>query len=270
MPIEGSSLVPAEEAWIAQYVKTCRTLGFRVNPGTVDDYVALVAASIRDRVRCTVFSHNLHSLHEYFRSPALRECFRQPLALVDGMPIIWLLQLAGHDVDRSHRLTYVDFIWPLLTRARDAGWRVFVIGQPQETLDAALDVIRGRCPGIQIHGRDGFFDKTAGGEESLAVVDEINRHGTDLLLVGMGTPIQEQWVHAHAELIEAPVILTPGACMEYVAGAVKTPPRWMGRCGLEWSYRLLENPRRFAYRYLVEPWVLALFLMRNLLAGSRP
>jgi N-acetylglucosaminyldiphosphoundecaprenol N-acetyl-beta-D-mannosaminyltransferase len=95
------------------------------------------------------------------------------------------------------------------------------------------------------------------------VIDRINRFGTDLLVVGMGTPIQEKWVHQHRVLFETPAILTAGACMEYVAGVVRTPPRWMGRYGLEWSFRLVENPRRFAYRYLVEPWILGLHLVRH-------
>lgn len=59
------------------------------------------------------------------------------------------------------------------------------------------------------------------------------------------------------------MVFTCGACMEYVAGAVRTPPRWMGPLGLEWSFRLIENPRRFAFRYLVEPILLGAILLRN-------
>jgi len=261
-------LLPLEQQWLDRYVDTCDAWGFRANPGTVDDYVSLVAAAIRDRVACRILSHNLHSLHEYFRNPALKRCFSGSVALIDGMPVIGLLKLAGHDVERSQRVTYVDFVWPLLERARDEGWRVFVVGQAPAVLDAALGEIRRRLPDLSIAGRDGYFDKTPFAAESLAVIDRINRFGTDLLLVGMGTPIQEQWVYQHRMLFKVPAILTAGACMEYVAGVVRTPPRWMGRCGLEWSFRLAENPRRFAYRYLVEPWVLGAYLARHSLSRS--
>jgi len=79
----------------------------------------------------------------------------------------------------------------------------------------------------------------------------------DLLMVGMGMPRQEAWVAAHVDALEVPAVLTCGACMDYVAGVVATPPRWAGRVGLEWGFRLIAEPRRLGYRYLVEPWSVA-------------
>ncbi len=263
------ALAPLDPQWLARYVKSAKCMGFSVNPGSVEDYVSLVSAAIRDEVRCRILTHNLHSLHEFFRSSGLRRCYRDRVVLVDGMPIIGLLKLAGFSVGRDDRVTYVDFIWPLLERARDEGWRVFVVGQTPDVLEAALAEIRRRLPGIAIDGRDGFFDKTTGSAESLGLVERINRFGADLLLVGMGTPLQEHWIHDHETLLDVPAILTCGACMEYVAGKVRTPPRWMGRAGLEWAFRLMENPRRFAYRYLVEPWGLAIRLARHYLAEQK-
>ncbi|MGK0284888.1 MAG: N-acetylglucosaminyldiphosphoundecaprenol N-acetyl-beta-D-mannosaminyltransferase, partial [Patiriisocius sp.] len=99
--------------------------------------------------------------------------------------------------------------------------------------------------------------------ESLAVIDLINGAKSDIVLIGFGAPKQEAWIHAHRGQINAGILFSCGACMEYVAGAVKTPPRWMGRTGLEWTFRLFENPRRFAFRYLVEPVLLGCILLYN-------
>ena len=154
--------------------------------------------------------------------------------------------------------------------ARDNGLRVYHIGQSAEVQQRAMDVIRAAVPGINIQGRDGYFDQTAGSRESATVIADINAFSSDIVLVGFGTPRQEAWLHAHRQHINAAAVYACGACMEYVAGDVATPPRWMGRFGLEWSFRLLENPRRFAYRYAVEPLFLAAYLARNWNAKQRP
>lgn len=238
-------------------------LGFFAHPGTLSEYLNLIKVSIEDKQPCTVFYHNLHSLYSYFTSAALREYYLDKTVLVDGMPVIWLYKLFGAPLTREHRITYVDFIMPMMEQAQQNGWKVYHVGQQSDVQQKALNIIRDKIPGIQIEGHDGYFDQSPQCDDSLAVVRAINDYGTDLLLVGFGAPKQEAWVDAHRDQIEASAVFTCGACMEYVAGAVKTPPRWMGRCGLEWSFRLLENPRRFAFRYFVEPILLLVMLAGN-------
>jgi len=245
-----------------------RMLGFFTHPGTLTEYLAFIKKSIDNREPCTILYHNLHSLYSYFRSADLRAYYENTTVLIDGMPIVWLYKLFGVDLSREHRITYVDFIMPMMELANDNGWRVYHLGQTADIQQDALNKIREQFPDIKIDGHDGYFDQTANSDESLQVIQKINEFETDLLLVGFGAPRQESWVHAHRSQINANALLTCGACMEYVAGAVKTPPRWMGRLGLEWSFRLLENPKRFAFRYLVEPILLAGMLLRNWVAGK--
>ena len=249
-------------------------LGFFAHPGTLQDYLLFAKNSIEKDAKETVLYHNLHSLYSYFTSSTLRDHYQNTTVLVDGMPIIWLMQLCRIPVTRSHRLTYVDFIMPLMQQAADNDWQVFHVGQHETIQNEALERIRKQSPGIKIDGHDGYFDFAPQSTQSLEVIDAINQAGTQLLLVGFGAPKQEAWLAAHRHLINAPIVFTCGACMEYVAGHVKTPPRWMGRTGLEWSFRLFENPRRFAFRYLVEPLVLGAILLRNgisqLRSGKQP
>ncbi|NND91923.1 MAG: WecB/TagA/CpsF family glycosyltransferase [Granulosicoccus sp.] len=242
-------------------------LGFFAHPGTVSDYLAFTERAVRNSERHSVLYHNLHSLYSYFTDAKLRSYYQGTTVLVDGMPVIWLMQLCRIPVDRAHRLTYVDFIMPLMTLARDNGWNVFHVGQQAQVQAKALDTVRNHCPGISIEGHDGYFDQQPNSPESLAVIEQINAADSQIVLIGFGAPKQEAWLHAHRHLINAPMVFTCGACMEYVAGAVRTPPRWMGRLGLEWSFRLLENPRRFAFRYFVEPVLLGAILLKNALAG---
>ena len=244
-------------------------LGVITHPGTLDDYLKVITRAVSNQKTLTVFYHNQHTLYCYFTSEELRECYRGKTVLVDGMGIIFLYKLARIPVTRDHGLTYVDFIMPLMSLALQKNWRVFHVGQQATIQMKALDTLRQRVPGIIIEGHDGYFDQLTNSMESLDVIRRINEFSTDLLLVGFGTPNQEVWVAAHREKINAPAVLTCGACMEYVAGAVRTPPRWMGRVGLEWSFRLIENPRRFGYRYSIQTCLLGFVLLRNLF-GIRP
>lgn len=258
--------VDATVAEAAKRLQNHDLLGFRLNPGTISDYIHFIADAINTQQRQTVFYHNLHSLYSYFTSARLEQCYDREgiTVLADGMPLIWLMKLVGFKATREQRVTYVDFIWPMLEAARDNNWKVYHIGQEKSVQDKALLAIRERLPGLQIEGHDGYFDMTDNSEDSHRVIESVNQYGTDLLLVGFGAPKQEYWLDAHRQAINASAVFTCGACMEYVAGVVKTPPRWMGKAGLEWLYRLTENPRRFAFRYLVEPLILGLILARNL------
>ena len=238
-------------------------LGFFAHPGTLEDYLQLTESTVQNAERRSVLYHNLHSLYSYFTDAELRKHYQGATVLVDGMPVIWLMQLLRIPVTRAHRLTYVDFIMPLMQLACDREWTVFHVGQNAEVQSRAMDIVREQCPGISLTGHDGYFDQTPMSAESLAVIDEMNASNAKIVLIGFGAPKQEAWLYAHRHLINAPIVFTCGACMEYVAGAVKTPPRWMGRLGLEWSFRLLENPRRFAFRYLVEPVLQGAILLKN-------
>lgn len=254
----------------------CRTvatnanrLGFRTTLATSAEYLELMADAIDGRQKVTLLSHNLHSLYLYFRDEQLRDSYRSAFIRVDGMPVVWLLKFAGAPARRHHRVTWMDFFWPLMERAAERGWRVFYVGHRESILEAGLAQVRERLPGLAIAGHHGFFEATPN-IESREVVQAINAFRADLCLVGMGMPRQELWVSAHRERIAAPAVLTCGACLEYIAGELPVPPRWLGRLGLEWAYRLAGNPRRYGRRYLVEPWLLvALLVWHNLRPSKR-
>ena len=234
---------------ISSQIEAIDRLGFITHPGTVQDYLALLQTCVNTRSRTTINYHNQHTLYRYYHDAELREAMDASTVLIDGMGIVFLYKLLGLDVTRSHRITYVDFIRPLLAFATANQWRVFHVGQSQAVQQRALATLRTDIPGLQIRGHHGYFAGCAGEDR---VLRAINDFAPQLLLVGMGTPTQECWIHRHRDVIDVPVVMSCGACMEYVAGDVGTPPRWLGRIGLEWSYRLVDQPGRFAYRYTIQ------------------
>jgi N-acetylglucosaminyldiphosphoundecaprenol N-acetyl-beta-D-mannosaminyltransferase len=100
----------------------------------------------------------------------------------------------------------------------------------------------------------GYFDANPESQENERVLNAIEAYKPHILMVGMGMPRQEYWIQQNLKRLCANVILPAGAAIDYVAGAVPTPPRWAGRLGLEWAFRLTAEPQRLWRRYLVEPW----------------
>jgi N-acetylglucosaminyldiphosphoundecaprenol N-acetyl-beta-D-mannosaminyltransferase len=130
---------------------------------------------------------------------------------------------------------------------------VFYLGAAAPVLSDGLTVVRERLPNLALNAHHGYITR-ADGTWDETVTEQIAAFRPDIVLVGMGMGRQESWILAHLEALAPASIVTVGACIEYVAGAVKTPPRWMGRTGLEWFFRLAEDPKRFWHRYLIEPW----------------
>jgi len=238
-------------------------LGFFTHPGTIEHYLESVKLDIDNGNSSSIYYHNLHTLYVYFTSDEYKRSFNDKRVIVDGMGVLFLYKLARFNLTRDYRVTYVDFILPMMRMARDQGWRVFHIGQDADVQQRAFTIIRERVPGVQIAGHHGYFDMTESSSENRDVIGQANDYSADLLLVGLGTPQQELWVDVHRFSLNAPVVLTCGSCMEYVAGEINTAPRWMGRMGLEWLFRTFDDPKRLWFRYLVQPFLLGIILLRN-------
>ncbi len=235
-------------------------LGVEVDPLPLRELSALVAQAIERGERWIVANHNLHSVYLFHRDPKMRSLYRQArLIHIDGMSLVWWGRILGYRLNRSHRVTYVNWVYPLMAQASQRGWRVFYLGGKPGVAERAAQILRGRLPGLQIRTHHGYFSK----DENERVLSAINSYRPHILMVGMGMPRQERWVVDNLEYIQANAILTAGGCFDYVAGVIPTPPRWMGRLSLEWLFRLGSEPRRLWRRYLIEPWFLVLPAARD-------
>jgi N-acetylglucosaminyldiphosphoundecaprenol N-acetyl-beta-D-mannosaminyltransferase len=205
--------------------------------------------------RAVVANHNLNSLALQRRLPELAAFFdRAELVELDSTPLIAFSRLLGLHSRPFHRSTYLDWrdhFWSLTARQ---GWRVFYLGGAPGVASTAAESLAGRYPGAKIAVRDGYFD--ADGVENEAVLAEIAAYGPQVLFVGMGMPRQELWIARNLERLPSAVILSVGAAFDYEAGVQVAAPRWMGRLGIEWLFRLAHDPRRLFRRYCIEPWAL--------------
>jgi N-acetylglucosaminyldiphosphoundecaprenol N-acetyl-beta-D-mannosaminyltransferase len=238
-------------------------LGVTLQPRSMPEMNTLVERGIRERRRWIIANHNLHSVYLFHRYPRLREFYSDVnWTYLDGMPLVALGRLYGYPLQRKQRVTHADWMGPLMELAAARGWRVFNLGSPPQVAERGAAQLRKLYPALQIEVSDGYFDARRDSDENEALVARINAYSPDLLMVGMGMPRQEFWTQENFARLKAHVILSSnGAAFEYVAGAVPTPPRWAGRMGLEWVFRLVNEPRRLFARYLIEPWYILLLLL---------
>lgn len=206
--------------------------------GLLDAVERLVDA----RGKATVAYANVHVLNVAAGDPDLRAFLNgADLCYCDGAGVVLGARLLGADL--PERMTGADWIWDFARRA-EGRWRVAWIGAESGVTEAAAAKLRERHPGLEILTDHGFHTDWA------PVVARVNRWKPDVVLVGMGTPVQERWVAGWRERIDAPVVWVLGATADFVSGKVSRGPEWLHR-NQEWLARLLVDPRRLWKRYLV-------------------
>ncbi|WP_084540945.1 WecB/TagA/CpsF family glycosyltransferase [Nocardioides alkalitolerans] len=173
------------------------------------------------------------------------------LSLLDGAPLVTRAdQLTGLTWPR---LAGSDLVDPVLDAAAAAGLTVGFLGGSPETQERLRTSLATARPGLLLTGfwsppREVLADPAA----SRRLAEEIRRTGTDVLVVGLGKPRQELWIAEHGHLTGAAALLAFGAVVDFLAGQVSRAPAWMSKHGLEWSYRLAQEPKRLSRRYLVD------------------
>lgn len=208
---------------------------------------------VEDGVQAVVANHNLHSLCLVRDDPAMRAFYdHADLIQLDSKPLVWFGRLKGLPVRGVHRSTYLDWrdhFWSLANRM---GWRVFYVGGAEGVAARAAETLAARYPKATIATRSGYFDMA--GDDNRKLLTTIDAFRPHILFVGMGMPRQEAWIADNLAALPDCVVFNVGAAFDYEAGTQKAAPRWMGRLGIEWLFRLVSDPKRLFVRYCVEPW----------------
>ena len=232
-------------------------MGQRVDLVKPEEVLHHMQRWIQDRRQAIIANHNLNSLYLLRKTPEMRAFYeRADLVELDSTPLVHFARLLGLQSRPFHRCTYLDWrdhFWSLVNRN---GWRVMYVGATQAVLDIATDRLIGRYPRARLQTHHGYFDATPGSADNTALLQQIETFNPHILFVGMGMPRQEVWIARNLSALPDCAIFSVGAAFDYEAGVQKSAPRWMGRAGLEWLYRLAGDPRRLFRRYCIEPWFL--------------
>ena len=224
-----------------------------------------IQQAVRQGEKSLIANHNLHSLYLMQKRPELGAFYdKADLIEVDSTPLLAFSRALGLHSRGFHRCTYLDWRDHFWSVANRQSWRVLSVGGAPGVGDEAARRLKLRYPEADIAIHHGFFDARPGSSENAAVLDRITAFQPHILFVGMGMPRQELWIAENFERLPDCVILPVGAAFDYEAGAQSPAPRWMGRAGVEWAYRLLHDPKRLFARYCVEPWTLLPLALRDI------
>jgi N-acetylglucosaminyldiphosphoundecaprenol N-acetyl-beta-D-mannosaminyltransferase len=209
-----------------------------------------------------------HSINECQNDPRLREINRGAgMVTPDGMPLVWISHLRGFRY--VERVYGPDLMAAVCAQSIARGYRHFLYGGwPPDVVEKLSANLCRRFAGLKIVGTHVPPRHPLTAAEDEDIVTKINSTRPDVVWVGTGAPRQEVFMGDHVGKLRAPVLIGVGAAFDFHAGTRRQAPRWMMRSGLEWLYRLAQEPRRLAPRYLVNnPRFVARVIMRSIRGG---
>lgn len=242
-------------------------LGVRVNLLSMIELNSLISEAVKSNFKWIIANHNLNSLYIFHHNASMKDFYNKvDYVHIDGMALVFLGKLLNLPFRREHRVTYADWIWSLMEQATVNKWRILYLGAKPGVAERGATILRNQYPGLEISTVHGYFNTE---EQNKTVINEINAYKPNILMVGMGMPRQEEWILGNIDQLNANIVLPSGACIDYIAQEIATPPRWMGKVGLEWLYRLYSEPTRLWRRYLIEPWFIVKLLVEEFFFNVR-
>ncbi|KUG57863.1 WecB/TagA/CpsF family glycosyltransferase [Nesterenkonia jeotgali] len=233
-------------------------LGVAVTPLNRAELLAHIRDAVQEGRQMLVAGHNLHSVYLWYSLPEFRDFYdRAGAVVVDGMPLLALLRIGQRARLRTeHRIGSTDWLDGLADL--EGIQRVTLLGGTPAASTAVLRHLRSLGGDVAWQGIPGDPWRAEDVDE---VAEEIRAHDPQVLLIGMGMPLQERIADQLAARLDVPVIATVGGALDQLGGTQSLAPRRLGTMGLEWAWRLATDPRRLAGRYLLEPMKLAALLM---------
>lgn len=240
-----------------------RVLGLPVHAVRSEDVVELASHAVRERRRLRIAVTNANKCYLAARDPELRAFLEQAELVVPETAVVWGARVLGRPG--------VSPVWgvalaaQLLERADREGWSVYLLGARSDVNAQAAEAVRTRFPGARVVGNHHGYLADPSVQD--AVVRELEQRSPDLLLVGMGSPLQERMLARLSPTASPGVSLGVGGTFDVLAGLRQEAPRWVRGTGFEWLWRSAQDPRLFSRYMRVNPWFVA-SVLRERLIGS--
>lgn len=226
---------------------TVDLLGIRIAALTMDDVLGICEQHIVEKNSLLLSVVNVAKFVNCRKDAELRKSVTEAdIVLADGLPLVWLSKLIGDPL--PERLAGIDIMYGLLERASQNNYGVYFLGAHKPIVQKVVQIVERLYPGLRVAGyRDGYFPDS----ESKEVAEKVRNSSADILLVAISSPKKENFLRDWRKFMNVPVCHGVGGSFDILGGAIKRAPFWVQRYGLEWLYRLIQEPRRMWKRYLV-------------------
>jgi N-acetylglucosaminyldiphosphoundecaprenol N-acetyl-beta-D-mannosaminyltransferase len=226
-------------------------LGRKITCITTSDLLSKIHNSCKKNQKIVVANYNVHSFNMSVQFPWFLEFLQQSdITHCDGFGIVYALRFMGYSVPQEYRVSYSILMPKLLNDCDKKRHSIYLLGTKPQYLDAAVANLRKQYPNAEINGHHGYFD-IENEDSNMEIVGDINRCKPNILIVGMGMPIQEYWVQRYRNRLDVNAILVGGAVIDRMAGVVPECPEFLSKNGLEWLFRLSREPKRLMTRYAI-------------------
>lgn len=244
-------------------LETLTLFNMPMNNVTLQETLEAIGRHIDAGEQGYVVTPNVDHAVEFDENPDFRQAYQNAaLVLADGMPIIWAGKLFGKPL--KAKISGSDLIYWLSEYAAQKGYSLFLLGAREGVADQAAKKLVEKYPGLKIAGTHSpplGFEKSE--ETNRKVIDLVRDSGADICFVALGAPKQDLWSWRYHKEAGAKLFLGVGASFDFVAGTIQRAPVWMQRTGLEWTWRIMQEPRRMAHRYLIRDSKFLLLLFRE-------
>jgi len=236
-------------------------LGRRIDCMNIPSIVEAIRKACIEDKQITVAHYNIHGFNLSMQLPWYYQFLQSAeITNCDGMGILKAISFMGLDLPVDYRVSYSLLMPKILENCNQNEFSVFLLGGKPQILQDAINNLQLQYPKASFAGHHGYFDKEDP-EANEALVEQINQFQPNILIVGMGMPIQEYWVQKYRHKLKANTIMVGGAIIDRMAGMVSDCPRFISDSGFEWLYRLVREPKRLAARYLLGNSAFALQIM---------
>lgn len=212
---------------------------------TFKETLARIEAAITSRKQCVHVALNAAKFVKMRDDHVLRnDVTGADIIGIDGMGISFALRFLG--ADKAPKVSGADLMTALLERCAKTGHRPYILGAKQDILDLAIANCKANWPGLEMAGsHNGYFTE----DNEAEIVESIISSKADCLFLAMPTPKKERFLAQYAKTLDIPFIMGVGGSVDILAGHVSRAPIWMQNSGLEWLYRLIQEPRKMFWRY---------------------